>query len=125
MSLCLQGPHCQTKCTYKGRIHDKMKVSKITHWLSYTTKTEVCDFLGTVGTSCTWIKDFTLISHPLTNLTHANIPFEWTSEAFIIEVDAKYIKGMTSNPDIQLNARLAGISLFDFKLHHVLVTKHL
>jgi hypothetical protein len=44
-------------------------------------------------------------------------------------VDAKYIKGMLSNPDIQPNAAmnrwLAGIALFDFKLRHVPGTKHL
>ena len=42
---------------------------------------------------------------------------------FIVEVDAKYIKGMINNPDIQPNAPInrwiAGILLFDFKLRHV------
>jgi transposase InsO family protein len=41
----------------------------------------------------------------------------------IVEVDAKYIKGMLNNPDIQPNATInrwiAGILLFDFKLVHV------
>ena len=41
----------------------------------------------------------------------------------IVEVDAKYIKGMLNNPDIQSNATInqwiAGILLFDFKLIHV------
>jgi hypothetical protein len=40
-----------------------------------------------------------------------------------VEVDAKYIKGMINNPDIQPNASInrwiAGILLFDFKLKHV------
>lgn len=36
----------------------------------------------------------------------------------VIEVDAKYIKGMINNPDIVLNW-LAGILLFSFKLWHV------
>ena len=40
-----------------------------------------------------------------------------------VEVDAKYIKGMLNNPDIQPNATInrwiAGILLFDFKLVHV------
>jgi hypothetical protein len=50
-------------------------------------------------------------------------------KTFTVEVDAKYIKGMISHPDIQPNAAmnrwLAGISLFDFKLRHVPGTKHL
>jgi hypothetical protein len=41
----------------------------------------------------------------------------------IVEVDAKYIRGMLNNPDIQPNATInrwiAGILLFDFKLVHV------
>jgi len=41
----------------------------------------------------------------------------------VIKVDAKYIKGMLNNPDIQPNATInrwiAGILLFDFTLKHV------
>ena len=40
-----------------------------------------------------------------------------------VEVDAKYIKGMINNPDIQLSAMInqwiSSILLFDFKLKHV------
>ena len=46
----------------------------------------------------------------------------------IVEVDASYIKGMLSNPDIQPNAAInrwiAAILLFDFKLVHVPAEKH-
>jgi len=46
----------------------------------------------------------------------------------IVEVDAKYIKGMLNNPDIQPNATInhwiAGILLFDFTLKHVLDASH-
>lgn len=45
-----------------------------------------------------------------------------------VESDAKYIKGMLSNPDIQPNATInrwiAGILLFDFRLVHIPGTKH-
>jgi hypothetical protein len=47
---------------------------------------------------------------------------------FIVEVDAKYIKGMLNNPDIQPNAAInrwiASILLFDFKLIHVPGDRH-
>jgi hypothetical protein len=47
----------------------------------------------------------------------------------VVEVDAKYIKGMLNNPDIQPNAAvnrwIAGILLFDFRLRHVPGTKHI
>jgi hypothetical protein len=46
----------------------------------------------------------------------------------IVEVDAKYIKGMLNDPDIQPNATInrwiEGINLFDFKLVHVPADKH-
>ena len=46
----------------------------------------------------------------------------------IVEVDAKYIKGMINNPDIQPNATInrwiAGILLFDFELVHVPAARH-
>jgi hypothetical protein len=45
-----------------------------------------------------------------------------------IEVDAKYIKGMLSKPDLQpsaaMNRWLAGIMLYDFKLIHVPGKEH-
>ena len=45
-----------------------------------------------------------------------------------VEVDAKYIKGMLNNPDIQPNAAMnrwiAGILTFDFTLKHVLAMNH-
>ena len=46
----------------------------------------------------------------------------------VVEVDAKYIKGMINNPDIQPNATInrwiAGILLFEVKLVHVPGTHH-
>jgi hypothetical protein len=47
---------------------------------------------------------------------------------FVVEVDAKYIKGMLNNPDIQPNAAInrwiSAILLFDFKLVHVPGDRH-
>lgn len=46
----------------------------------------------------------------------------------VVEVDARYIKGMINNPDIQPNATInrwiAGILLFDFTLRHVPAKQH-
>ena len=46
----------------------------------------------------------------------------------VVEVDAKYIKGMINNPDSQpnttINRWIAGILLFDFKLQHVAGKDH-
>ncbi|KAJ2912837.1 hypothetical protein MD484_g7576, partial [Candolleomyces efflorescens] len=47
----------------------------------------------------------------------------------VVEVDARYIKGMINNPDIQPNATInrwiAGILLFDFELRHVPARNHI
>ena len=47
---------------------------------------------------------------------------------FRVEVDAKYIRGMLNNPDIQpnnaMNRWIAGIFLFDFELVHVPGRQH-
>ena len=47
---------------------------------------------------------------------------------FHLKVDAKYIKGMLNNPDIQpnntINCWIAGILLFNFELVHVLGKLH-
>jgi len=46
----------------------------------------------------------------------------------VVEVNTSYIKGMLSNPDVQLNAAIncwiTAILLFDFKLVHVPADKH-
>ncbi|KIK73060.1 hypothetical protein PAXRUDRAFT_21273 [Paxillus rubicundulus Ve08.2h10] len=45
-----------------------------------------------------------------------------------LELDAKYVKGMINNPDLQpnvtINRWIAGILLFSFKLVHVPAEKH-
>jgi hypothetical protein len=45
-----------------------------------------------------------------------------------VEMDAKYVKGMINNPDLQptatINRWIAGILLFHFKLVHISVDKH-
>ena len=49
-------------------------------------------------------------------------------QKLIVEVDAKYIKGMINNPDLQPNATInrwiAGCLLFDFELVHVPASRH-
>jgi hypothetical protein len=207
--------HC---CTYEGRIPDDSHVQRIRDWPPCKTLTEARSFLGTCGVIRIFIKNYSLLSRPINQLTRKDTPFEWTdahdrsmaalkeavinspslrpidyrcgrqvilavdssihaagfyllqkgedgkryparfgsitwndregrySQAkvelyglfralrayriwlvglprFTVEVDAKYIKGMLNNPDIQPNAAInrwiAGILLFDFDLVHV------
>lgn len=209
------------KCTPEGRLPDDQKIEKIKNWPPLTTKTEVRGFLGLCGTVRIWIKNYSAIARPLTELTRATEEFIWderrehafeelkqlvssapalhpidyTSDLPVIlsvdsskiavgfilsqidkdgkrhparygsipmnereanysqpklelyglfralrhyrlfivgvktlhvEVDAKYIKGMLNEPDLQPNATInrwiQGILLFDFKLIHVSAT---
>jgi hypothetical protein len=54
--------------------------------------------------------------------------FIFSVKNLTVEVDAKYIKGMINNPDLQpnttINRWITGILLFSFKLVHVSVLKH-
>ena len=46
----------------------------------------------------------------------------------VVEMDAKYVKDMINNPDLQPNATInwwiAGILLFHFELHHISADRH-
>jgi hypothetical protein len=59
---------------------------------------------------------------------HAVRVFIFGVKNLTVEVDAKYIKGMINNPDLQpnvtINRWIAGILLFSFKLIHVSMLKH-
>lgn len=211
------------KCTPEGRLPDDSKVSKIRNWPVLRTTTEVRGFLGLCGTVRIWIKDYSSIIRPLTELYRKDTVFIWDErrqEAFDylkdiissapalrsidyrsklpvtlavdssiiaigiilsqidengkrrparygsipinareanysqpklelyglfralrhfrlyligvhrlhVEVDAKYIKGMLNEPDLQPNATInrwiQGILLFDFTLIHVPAANH-
>ncbi len=206
------------KCTPEGRLPEETKVTKILEWPTLKTVKDVRGFLGLCGTVRIWIKDYSAIARPLTELIRRDIDFVWddrrqqafdklkllattapalrpvdyTSDnpvilsvdssiiavgfilsqidddghrrparygslpmnereanysqpklelyglfralrhyrlfifgvkTFHVEVDAKYIKGMLNDPDLQPNATInrwiQGILLFDFKLIHV------
>ena len=68
-------------CTYNGRVPDESKVSKIKNWPPCESWTDVRGFLGTTGTIRNWIKDYALITCPLTNLTRIAVPFVWDEAA--------------------------------------------
>ena len=211
------------KCTPQGRLPDGEKVEKIKNWPQLTTTKEARGFLGLCGTVRIWIKNYSHLARPITELWRKSEEFIWDDrrqEAFDmlkelvstapalnpidyssenaivlsvdtswqaigiilaqyddlgrkrparygsiplneresrysqpklelyglfralrtfrihligvknlqVEVDAKYIKGMLNEPDLQPNAAInrwiQGILLFDFTLIHVPATKH-
>ncbi|GJU60048.1 putative reverse transcriptase domain-containing protein [Tanacetum coccineum] len=56
---------------------DPAKIEAIKNWAAPTTPTEVRQFLGLAGYYRRFIKEFSLISKPLTKLTQKNKPFVW------------------------------------------------
>ncbi|GKB08471.1 putative reverse transcriptase domain-containing protein [Tanacetum coccineum] len=56
---------------------DPAKIEAIKNWAAPTTPTEVQQFLGLAGYYRRFIKEFSLISKPLTKLTQKNKPYVW------------------------------------------------
>ncbi|GJR15880.1 putative nucleotidyltransferase, ribonuclease H [Tanacetum coccineum] len=56
---------------------DPAKIEAIKNWAAPTTPTEVRQFLGLAGYYRRFIKEFSLISKPLTKLTQQNKPYVW------------------------------------------------
>ncbi|GJS26089.1 putative nucleotidyltransferase, ribonuclease H [Tanacetum coccineum] len=56
---------------------DPAKIEAIKNWAAPTTPTEVRQFLGLTGYYRRFIKEFSLISKPLTKLTQKNKPYVW------------------------------------------------
>ena len=68
------------KCTPEGRVPEDVKVDKIRNWPVLRTAKDVRGFLGLCGTVRIWIKDYSKIARPLTELIRKDAPFVWTEE---------------------------------------------
>ncbi|KAK8936665.1 hypothetical protein KSP39_PZI012024 [Platanthera zijinensis] len=64
--------------TEQGLSVDPAKVDSILNWSQPTNVTEVRSFLGLAGYYRRFVKDFSKISLPLTQLTRKNVTFQWT-----------------------------------------------
>ncbi|GJX56663.1 putative reverse transcriptase domain-containing protein [Tanacetum coccineum] len=62
---------------FSGVHVDPAKIEAIKNWAAPTTPTEVRQFLGLAGYYRRFIKEFSLISKPLTKLTQKNKPYVW------------------------------------------------
>lgn len=67
------------KLTYEGRLPDTSRVSKILKWPSCKTVTQVRGFLGLCGTLRIWIKGYSELARPLTELVRKDAEFIWDS----------------------------------------------
>jgi hypothetical protein len=67
-------------CSYEGRKPDTDRVGVIQRWPDLKDATEVRQFLGTVGVSRMFIKDFRDVAEPLQRLLRKDIEWEWGPE---------------------------------------------
>ena len=65
------------RCTPEGRLPDKSRIEAIAKWTKCSNLTEVRAFLGTIGVSRIFIKDFAKKAHHLNKLTRIGVPFEF------------------------------------------------
>jgi len=65
------------RCTPEGRLPDQSRIDAIAKWTKCSNLTEVRAFLGTIGVSRIFIKDFAKKAHHLNKLTRTGVPFEF------------------------------------------------
>ena len=59
---------------------DSSKVKAILEWEMPKSVTEVRSFLGLAGYYRRFVKDFSMVAKPLTNLLKKNVPFSWSPQ---------------------------------------------
>ncbi|XP_052484897.1 uncharacterized mitochondrial protein AtMg00860-like [Gossypium raimondii] len=59
---------------------DPSKVAAVVNWKVPKNVTEVRSFLGLAGYYCRFVKDFSMITLPLTRLLQKNVEFMWSDE---------------------------------------------
>jgi len=68
------------KCTANGRLPTDEKILKILNWPRPKTVRNVRGFLGLCGVVRIWIRDYSMITRPLTELWRKDQSFIWTQE---------------------------------------------
>ena len=61
----------------QGVQQDLSKVKAILEWETPKSATEVQNFLGSVGYYRRFVKEFSMMTKPLTNLLKKNVSFSW------------------------------------------------
>ncbi len=77
--LCLETfPVVGHMCSYEGRRPSEDRIGVIERWPPLENVSEVRQFLGVVGTMRMFIKDYTVMTRPLTRLLRADVEWEWS-----------------------------------------------
>ncbi|XP_071921751.1 uncharacterized protein [Coffea arabica] len=95
---------------YRGLNEDPAKVEAVTMWKQSETPTEVRSFLGLAGYYRRFIKDFSKIAGPMTELTKKNNKFIWTPKCESSFQELK--KRLTSAPVLALPDGVEGYVVY-------------
>ncbi len=68
------------KCSFEGRHPEDKRVDKILKWPAPENLTELRQFLGLCGTVRIWIKDYSRLARPLSQMLQKEEEYEWTQE---------------------------------------------
>ena len=99
--LVLATPHLhivRTIVSKEGWHLEHRLVMKILNWGPLTSITDVRSFLGTAGVGRKWIRGFSLIAKPLTQLTRLAVQQEFH---FSSEAEAAQMNSSTLSPQLQ------------------------
>ncbi|KAL0305111.1 UNVERIFIED_CONTAM: Retrovirus-related Pol polyprotein from transposon [Sesamum calycinum] len=89
------------KTAFRTRVQpDPAKVKAIMEWEPHNNVSEVRSFLGLVGYYRRFVKDFSVVAKPLTNLLKRNAPFNWNDKCTQSFEELK--KRLTSTPILAL-----------------------
>ena len=89
---------------------DSSKVKAILQWETPKSVTEVRSFLGLAGYYRRFVKDFSMVAKPLTNLLRKNVPFGWSPQCEQSFEELK--RRLTTTPILALPSEIGGFVLY-------------
>ncbi|CAH9119792.1 unnamed protein product [Cuscuta europaea] len=96
--------------TQEGVSVDPSKIEAVIGWPAPTTVTEVRSFLGLAGYYRRFVKDFSKVARPLTNLTKKTTKFLWSSECE--EAFQELKQRLTTAPVLTLPSGTEGFEIY-------------
>jgi len=96
--------------TKEGIEVDPAKVEAVSSWTQPKTVTEIRSFLGLAGYYRRFIKDFSKIATPLTQLTRKGVPFVWNEQCE--QSFGKLKEALTSAPVLTLPSGKGGYEVY-------------
>ncbi|CAH9114854.1 unnamed protein product [Cuscuta epithymum] len=96
--------------TQEGVSVDPSKIEAVVEWRAPTSVTEVRSFLGLAGYYRRFVKDFSKIARPLTNLTKKTTKFQWNEDCEAAFQELK--KRLTTAPVLTLPSGTEGFDIY-------------